>query len=370
MSKTSFSSVAERYQTTSLAERWAAFFPNSEAHLPVTIDVADLDPRMTFTSFCSHAIQAKDRRDTYQFALSLDDGKTTFHSTNVLTDFLPRHRPSLEGGSLVFSGAKAYFMTEKMARLAMADLASVKVDLTGLNVTSIFFADGELLVETDPRDARASSGRVGRSREVRVERWPTGTTCRDLEPRVLYVQQDPSLFLPPPGRRRVGEEETEEELVAAYQVAISAAEAAPTGDFPCQEYRIPLPLGLSDLVLTDNKLEALDLTGAPATLRRVACSLNPLRALKGVPETLHTLECQACLLEELPAMNVEVLWCFDNLLTSLPRLPYAREVFCYNNRITHIPVDLKCEMLWAHNNPIVEAPTNALTSPSPRPLTA
>jgi Leucine-rich repeat (LRR) protein len=157
------------------------------------------------------------------------------------------------------------------------------------------------------------------------------------------------------------EDAPEDVTVAAWTEACSRV--APTGEFPLRTYRVPVPEGLTDLVLANNLLETLDFD-IPSSVVRLVCDHNPLKKIERLPPTIKTLECQGCGLEALPIVmeGIEVLWCYNNALTSLPYLPNAKEVFSFANSLQEVdPQSLpSCKVMWCVRNPLSEDAAKAV----------
>ena len=88
------------------------------------------------------------------------------------------------------------------------------------------------------------------------------------------------------------------------------------------------------------------------------CDNNELTSLPNLPENLIELYCgnnQLTSLHTLPK-NLEVLYCSDNQLTSLPTLPQnLKKLYCSDNQLTCLPtLPQNLKYLYFRDNPIYE----------------
>ena len=92
----------------------------------------------------------------------------------------------------------------------------------------------------------------------------------------------------------------------------------------------------------------------PQNLKELNCHNNQLTSLPTLPQNLEKLVCSYNQLISLPTLpqNLENLVCFHNQLTSLPTLPQNLEnLYCSNNQLTSLPTlpqNLK-ELYCYHN---------------------
>lgn len=318
-------------------KRWKAAVTRDRGVTSVPAGVIASDPAIfNFPSFCSYVLSGPRSNDTFQLVLS-KEGQVTYHSTSDLRLVLDLAEGNLEGASLVSSGVRATFLSEKMARMALDSLTSRVVNVSGLGARRLRFGKGflELTCET--------------ACDWEPPRFPPGTEVIAAEDPHLDTPQDPADFMDV-----IAEDASEEVFVKAWEVAV--ARTVPTGSFGLTTYSVPLPEGTTDLNLSGNLFEELDLTGLPASVRRVECTHNPLTKLSNVPATVRVLECHSNSLVELPESlpGVEVLWCYRNRLTRLPSLPKVTEVMSFDNLLEVVePSSLpRCKIAWLNGNPL------------------
>ena len=110
-----------------------------------------------------------------------------------------------------------------------------------------------------------------------------------------------------------------------------------------------------------SKIQELDLSGKKLTelpdlseytnLKKLYCSDNKLTYLSKLPNTLECLDCTKNKLTSLPELpdTLKELYCYNNQLTSLPELPDTlKELYCYNNQLSF--EDLEGYKEWYKNN--------------------
>ena len=99
-----------------------------------------------------------------------------------------------------------------------------------------------------------------------------------------------------------------------------------------------LPKSLKILYCFDNKLTSLP--KLPNSLKYLSCYNNQLTSLPDLPNSLETLQCNNNRLTLLPKLpnSLKFLYCHINQLTLLPKLPNSlKYLSCYNNQLTSIP---------------------------------
>ena len=100
----------------------------------------------------------------------------------------------------------------------------------------------------------------------------------------------------------------------------------------------------------------------PNSSKELNCYNNKLTSLPKLPDSLKELNCYRNRLTSLPKLpdSLEKLNCSYNNLTSLPKLPDSlQNLNCSNNQLTsfssdQLPNSLK--ILWCHNNELTELP--------------
>ena len=102
-----------------------------------------------------------------------------------------------------------------------------------------------------------------------------------------------------------------------------------------------LPTSLAYLDCSYNDLTNLPDLSLNTSLTKLDCYKNKLKTLGNLPPNLIELNCYLNEIKELPVLpaSLEILWCSDNLLTTLtlPLPPNMQELRCYNNTITDLP---------------------------------
>jgi len=83
---------------------------------------------------------------------------------------------------------------------------------------------------------------------------------------------------------------------------------------------------LEILYCFNNQLTSLPIL--PENLKELCCSNNQLTSLLALPQNLEKLNCNTNKLTSLPILpeNLETLYCYKNQLTSLPNLPQNLEL--------------------------------------------
>ena len=117
---------------------------------------------------------------------------------------------------------------------------------------------------------------------------------------------------------------------------------------------------LEILYCTNNQLTSLPTL--PQNLKILNCYNNQLTSLPDLPQNLKELYCfynQLTLLPTLP-QNLKELSCSYNELTSLPTLPQNLKILrCYHNQLTLLPtLPQNLKTFIYHNNPISEIVNN------------
>ena len=104
-------------------------------------------------------------------------------------------------------------------------------------------------------------------------------------------------------------------------------------------------LNLEILYCSNNKLTSF--SNLPQSLKKLNCTNNQLISLSNLPQNLETLNCHNNKLTSLSNLpqNLEILYCTNNQLTSLSNLPQnLKELYCYHNQLTslsNLPQNLK-----------------------------
>jgi Leucine-rich repeat (LRR) protein len=115
---------------------------------------------------------------------------------------------------------------------------------------------------------------------------------------------------------------------------------------------------LEILYCNDNQLTSLPTL--PENLKELCCSNNQLTSLPALPQNLETLNCNNNSLNSLPILpeNLETLYCYKNQLTSLPALPKNLEdLMCSNNQLTSLPnLPQNLKFLMCNNNQLTSLP--------------
>ena len=149
-------------------------------------------------------------------------------------------------------------------------------------------------------------------------------------------------------------------------------------EFNIQEYLVSLPEDITELKLTNKKLNFIpDLTRftnlthlycyrnkltrlppLPPSLTHLYCSCNQLTRLPVLPPTLTYLYCSSNQLTRLPVLppTLTYLYCSSNQLTRLPVLPPSlTQLNCRNNQFTSLPV-LPPTLTWLNcfGNPLID----------------
>lgn len=108
------------------------------------------------------------------------------------------------------------------------------------------------------------------------------------------------------------------------------------------EYLPELPNGLTMLNCSNNKL--VRLPKLPDSIRILNCSNNEIREIVNLPRNLKILHCENNLLNTLPDLpiNLDVLICNNNNLSELPNIPLVlRFLICHNNKLIELDIDHK-----------------------------
>ena len=91
-------------------------------------------------------------------------------------------------------------------------------------------------------------------------------------------------------------------------------------------------------------------------LKKLYCYDNLLTSLPTLPQNLEILHCFCNQLTYLPTLpqNLEILYCDNNQLTYLPTLPQNLEkLHCFDNKLTSLPtLPQNIIELYCHDNPI------------------
>ena len=91
-------------------------------------------------------------------------------------------------------------------------------------------------------------------------------------------------------------------------------------------------------------------------LQILSCHNNQLTSLPSMPNLLE-LYCSHNQLTTLPPMpNLQVLYCSENKLTSLPLMPNLQKLVCSNNQLMSLPPMPNLEGLWCDNNQLTSLP--------------
>jgi len=119
-------------------------------------------------------------------------------------------------------------------------------------------------------------------------------------------------------------------------------------------------INLRELYCSRNKLSDSNLQLLPNSLQILYCWNNNLTSLPILPNTLQQLDCEGNELTSLPELptTLELLKCGCNEITSLPDLPNSlRTLFCSKNKLTSLPtLPNTLRFLDYKNNPIVIPP--------------
>ena len=97
-------------------------------------------------------------------------------------------------------------------------------------------------------------------------------------------------------------------------------------------------INLDILICSNNQLSSLP--ALPNSITTLDCGLNNLTSLPTLPNLLVSLACDYNQLTSLPALpnSIHTLYCNNNQLTNLPTLPNLQYVFyCNYNQLTSIP---------------------------------
>ena len=101
----------------------------------------------------------------------------------------------------------------------------------------------------------------------------------------------------------------------------------------------------------------------PQNLEVLYCSNNLLTSLPTLPQNLKILYCSNNQLTSLPTLpqNLKKLYCSNNQLTSLPTLPQnLEELYCSNNQLILLPtLPQNLKVFDCNNNPISEIVNNS-----------
>ena len=113
---------------------------------------------------------------------------------------------------------------------------------------------------------------------------------------------------------------------------------------------------LEVLYCCENSLTSLPTL--PKSLKKLHCCVNELTSLLPLPQSLEELLCCDNELTSLPTLSqsLAILDCYNNKLTSLPTLPQSlKKLVCAKNKLTSLPnLPQKLEELYCHSNPIFE----------------
>jgi len=89
-------------------------------------------------------------------------------------------------------------------------------------------------------------------------------------------------------------------------------------------------------------------------------SINQLKELPELPDSLLTLTCGGNQLQTLPKLPKSLIWlsCHNNLLQSLPKLPNSLlGIYCYGNHLSTLPkLPKTLERLYCSENDILKLP--------------
>ncbi len=116
-------------------------------------------------------------------------------------------------------------------------------------------------------------------------------------------------------------------------------------------------INLKILHCFDNQLTSIPVMNS---LEILVCDDNKLTTIP-VMNNLESLSCGNNDLTSIPVMNnLKILFCDENKLTSIPVMGNLKELYCGYNQLTTIPLMNNLQILYCNNNPINDLIENSI----------